>query len=83
MFNDLDSHSGLIILGVLAVAAGMATLMFNQVIPWYDVWNTWVAAQPFSGRTREILEYLPAGMILGELLVIMALASPKAIRVRL
>ena len=81
MFEGISPDSGAVVLAVLGIGALLAGVMFNQVIPWYDVWVAWVATTEFSGGTQTVLKQVPAGMVLGEILVIMALASPVAVRI--
>ena len=75
---------GIPMLATFAVGAMLAGLTFSQVIAWDPIWTAWVQANfstgPLSGMTG-ILEQLPGWIFVAQILVTLAAAMPKAIKV--
>ena len=87
MFDSMSSSAGLAGLTILCLAALIGGIMLTQVIAWAPTWEAWLAADPpngggFEGGYVSVLNQLPVWLIVFEILVVIALASPVAIRLR-
>lgn len=72
-------------MAIIALAAITGTLGFGQVMAWDSVWSAWLTSADganLSGVRALFLNNLPAYMLIFYALVILALATPRAVIVR-
>ena len=81
MFQGVDSHAGLVSLAIFGLGALLTGVIINQVIAWDATWDAWVAAQALPGGVKDALDMLPGGLVLAQILVVLALGMPRAIEI--
>ena len=77
----MSSSAGLVTLTVLGLAGVIATIMVTQTMAWGAEWSLWVQAT-FPAEYQAALGMFPLWLVLAELLVVLAMASPIALRIR-
>ena len=81
MFDNLSPSAGLTALAILCLAAIVGGIMFAQMMAWAPIWEAWLEAPPPHGSGLgnayvKAFKPLPVYMVLAEILVIIAMASP-------
>lgn len=71
---------------ILGLSTVLTTLVFTQMDSWHATWVAWLATDApegpgLSGDMLEYLSALPAMVIVGQILVTLAMASPFAVRI--
>ena len=64
-----------------SAGALLTGVIINQVIAWDATWDAWVAAQALPGGVKDALDMLPGGLVLAQILVVLALGMPRAIEI--
>ena len=81
MFPGININAGLVALAIFGLGALLVGVTINQVIAWDATWDAWLAAQVLPAGARDALEYLPGGIVLAQILVVLALGFPYAIEI--
>ena len=76
----VSSAAGLVTLTVLGLAGVFATIMVTHTMAWGVEWKLWVQAA-FPAEYHSALGMFPLWLVLAELLVVLAMASPIALRI--
>ena len=82
----MGANAGLGILAVLGVASILTTVTFLQLEAWAPTWEAWLAAAPpqgagYSGDRLQYFKHLPTFMVGAMIAVVLAMASPVALRI--
>ena len=81
----MSSSEGVVALSILVLAALTGGFLFVQLTAWSPTWEAWLLAAPPNGAGLSAayvnwLKHLPAWMLVFYGLVVIAMASPVAVR---